>query len=325
MTVDAQSAMEHPTGTSRFEDEAYITEGGERVSHLNQNIHFQAHLSIYNFAERFCEDGVVLDAGCGSGYGAARLAEAGARHVDAIDISAKAIEFSRHHFGRPHLEFAVASIESLPFPHDRFDLVYTSNTLEHVADVRAFLREAHRVLKPSGTLLVAVPPIAGDAGLYINLINRYHLNIWSPRQWQFVIGQFFENVNSCLHGAGEIGTSPEAFASEHGSVTAADFVVARGSVDEMYRTYTMTSIFLASRPRPEASLPSASAPIVFVNDSFTRREGDIPKKLKRRLRPYFTQGRRRPIALLKGAWRVWRKHGIRRVLHDTVETLRNLP
>lgn len=47
--------------------------------------------------------------------------------------------------------------ERLPFADDAFDLVYSSNVLEHVADPRRVLDESLRVLRPGGYLHVVVP------------------------------------------------------------------------------------------------------------------------------------------------------------------------
>ncbi len=46
---------------------------------------------------------------------------------------------------------------TFPFADDSFDVVFTSQTLEHVFTPQGFLREVNRVLKPGGTLLLAVP------------------------------------------------------------------------------------------------------------------------------------------------------------------------
>jgi SAM-dependent methyltransferase len=47
--------------------------------------------------------------------------------------------------------------ERLPFASGSFDLVICHHALEHVADLRATLREVGRVLKPEGRFYVAVP------------------------------------------------------------------------------------------------------------------------------------------------------------------------
>jgi SAM-dependent methyltransferase len=235
---------------------------------------------------------VVLDAGCGAGYGAARLADAGARHVYGIDASTKAIDFSRHHFWRPNLGFQVADLQQLRFPRGSIDFLYTSNTLEHVADVNAFLRDAHACLKSTGSLLVAVPPITDDRLTYLNVINPYHVNIWSPRQWRSTLDQFFGEIDVYLHGVSE-----------------QDFAIVPGDVEDMYRMFTLTAIFLARSPRPTSALPPARAPLHFVDDSFTRAPGEINPELRERLMPYFKPNRRSSTLLARRAWTVWRTEG----------------
>ena len=76
-------------------------DGGERVTHLYPNDCFVAHRSLYHFVVPFIADATVLDAGSGAGYGAAHLADHGARQVLGVDASPKAVAFSRHHFPPP--------------------------------------------------------------------------------------------------------------------------------------------------------------------------------------------------------------------------------
>lgn len=284
-------------------DPCRINEGGERVSHLHRSHFFYAHLSIYDFAVPFCQGAMVLDAGSGAGYGAAHLADVGAEYVLGIDISDRAVEFSKHHFQRGNLDFRLMGVEMMAdlWPQ-RFDVIFSSNTLEHVPNVMGFLRGAWSLLNPGGVLLIAVPPITDDRLLYLNLINDYHVNLWSPRQWSFVLSQFFEEVSPHLHGVEKVGEDfqPE-HAGTHSALTEKDFVIERGTVEDMYDRFTLTAIFVAREPRPQSSVPSAVPLPEFVDGSFTREPGYIDPNLRKKLRRYFEPSEVPPSALSRAA------------------------
>lgn len=265
-----------------------ILDNGERVSHLNRDFAFYAHLSIYGFATQFCHNAIVLDVGSGSGYGSAHLAEHGAQRVYGIDASPKAVAFSRDHFSRPNLEYQVMPADAITgFSPQQFDIIFTSNVLEHVPDANRFFRSAWQLLKPTGTLIVAVPTIVNAELQYLNLINPYHVNIWSPRQWVHVIEQYFKDIQTISHRVGDrLGPSfkPEDWRSEFDET---DFKFPPETLRNMYRACPLTSIFIVRTARDAQTIPSADSPRQFIDDSFTRPEGYIEPKIRWRLSRYF--------------------------------------
>jgi 23S rRNA (guanine745-N1)-methyltransferase len=95
------------------------------------------------------EGDALLDAGCGEGHHTAALRSAYALRACGVDISVPAIELAAKRYSE--CEWIVANADRfLPYADGAFDAV-TSIT------ARLSVEEFHRVLKPGGTLLVAIP------------------------------------------------------------------------------------------------------------------------------------------------------------------------
>jgi SAM-dependent methyltransferase len=94
--------------------------------------------------------GDLLEIGGGSGQQAALLQERGLR-VLSIDVPDSGYRHQRI--------FEVIQYDGarIPFPDARFDLVFSSNTLEHVAQLDALEAEMQRVLRPGGRAVHIVP------------------------------------------------------------------------------------------------------------------------------------------------------------------------
>ena len=118
-----------------------------------ENYWFRRHLVVYEALAPRCR-GVVLEAGCGEGYGADLLAD-GAARVLALDYDAQAIG----HVGRryPRVAAARANLVALPVRDGVVDTVVSLQVVEHLWDQERFLRECRRVLAPGGALLLSTP------------------------------------------------------------------------------------------------------------------------------------------------------------------------
>lgn len=98
------------------------------------------------------DDAAILDIGCGIGTYIQAFRRFTARAYG-IDIDAERVaQGSRSVPG-----LAVAVSEYLPFKDQVFDLVLLNEVIEHVQDDVATLREAARVLRPGGTVIVYAP------------------------------------------------------------------------------------------------------------------------------------------------------------------------
>jgi ubiquinone/menaquinone biosynthesis C-methylase UbiE len=100
----------------------------------------------------------VLDQGCGPGYVAACADLLGVQ-AKGIDFSQGMIDEARSRF--PHISFEVGDIESVDEADQTYDAVLSNFVLFHVTDPVLAMREAYRVLKPSGRFVFS-QWLAGD-------------------------------------------------------------------------------------------------------------------------------------------------------------------
>jgi ubiquinone/menaquinone biosynthesis C-methylase UbiE len=99
----------------------------------------------------------ALDLGCGAGHASYALARGGVGRIVAYDLSAQMLEVAAAEAkarGHRQIETCAGPAERLPFPDSSFDLVVTRYSAHHWMDASRAVREAARILKPNGRLIV---------------------------------------------------------------------------------------------------------------------------------------------------------------------------
>lgn len=137
-------------------------------------------------------DWEVLDIATGGGHTALKFAPFVAR-VIAIDITPQMLQAAEAHLARNGIDnvtFELADAESLPFPDGRFDLVTCRIAPHHFADPPRFVRQAARVLKAGGSLLLQDHVLPEDEGAarYVDAFERLrdpsHVRAFSESEWR---------------------------------------------------------------------------------------------------------------------------------------------
>ncbi|HEV7654230.1 MAG TPA: class I SAM-dependent methyltransferase [Mycobacteriales bacterium] len=119
-----------------------------------ENYWFRRHEAAYDAVLPFCLGAVVLEAGCGEGYGADRIATV-AQTVLGLDYDRAAVGHVARAY--PRVRPVRGNLAGLPVADGAVDVVASLQVIEHLWDQPGFLAECARVLRPAGTLLLTTP------------------------------------------------------------------------------------------------------------------------------------------------------------------------
>ena len=144
-------------------DQFYREIWGEHVHHgvwfTGKESDTEAAENLVKMVAELGQTGVdtdVCDIGCGYGATAKILAERYGANVTGMTISAVQLAYAQKHnsvSGKTH--FMLRDWYENQLPDNRFDVVQTVESLEHMPDLPTFFRECYRVMKPGGRLVAA--------------------------------------------------------------------------------------------------------------------------------------------------------------------------
>jgi SAM-dependent methyltransferase len=152
---------------------ATLTFTGERFLPEVRGPIWYEHWHRYAAVAPLADGKRVVDAACGEGYGSYLLAQRAAS-VTGIDVAPAAIAHARARYPRANLEFAEASVTALPLPAASADLVVSFETVEHLREQEAMIKEFRRVLAPDGVLVISSPnrPVYNEGA---DVENHFHV------------------------------------------------------------------------------------------------------------------------------------------------------
>lgn len=171
------------------------------------------HFHRYCLARSMAAGLDVLDVASGEGYGSAMLAQV-ARSVVGVDLDDGAVAHARRTYTCNNLGFRKGSATEVPLPDGSIDLLVSFETLEHFAEHDAFFREAKRLLRPGGRLVISTP----DRDVYSppgSVPNPFHVLELNRPEFEALLGRHFAHhalfAQRAFFGSALLGTGASDF------------------------------------------------------------------------------------------------------------------
>ena len=207
-----------------------LTLTGERTlpGILEENYWFRRHEAAYRLLAPYCTDTTVLEVGCGEGYGAQLLRQAGARRVIAADYDGDVVTHVRGRY--PTLAILQANAVRLPCRTSSVDVVTALQVLEHLWEQPRFVRECARVLRPGGRMLLTTPNrLTFSSSMEATESNPFHAReLTSAELAELAAPNFDATVRGMRHSE-----ALQRWEAVHGSLVAAQLA---GGWDATLRT-----------------------------------------------------------------------------------------
>jgi SAM-dependent methyltransferase len=143
------------------------------------------HITRYTFATKYCKDRVIVDLGCGSGYGSKILADKRVKKIYALDIDQEAINYAKKNYFHTNIKYICSAVENTRLPKRCADVVVCFETIEHLVNPEKLMTEIKRILKPSGILIISTP----NKDTSFN-DNPYHLNELDMKKLDILLSDF---------------------------------------------------------------------------------------------------------------------------------------
>ena len=150
------------------------------------------HVPRYALAKDVVKGKTVLDFGCGTGYGAAKLATQAAS-VTGLDIDTAAIRWASATHRNDNLKFVCLADLGASLPAASFDVVTCFEMIEHVdhATQKALIASFARLLKPDGVMLISTP---NPETTKLYGANPYHIREMNEAELHDLVSPHFSAV-----------------------------------------------------------------------------------------------------------------------------------
>ncbi len=169
---------------------------------------------VFAFAYDLMPGTRVLDVGCGNGFLCGEFLKRGCKVVG-TDVSTQGIDLARKTYHDGRFELLAADAEVLQqLGEPPFDIVVSTEVVEHLDAPRAWAKACFEALKPGGYFICTTPYHGYIKNLMISLLGKWdthanplweggHIKFWSKRTLgQLLTETGFRNLE--FRGAGRI-------------------------------------------------------------------------------------------------------------------------
>lgn len=140
----------------------------------------------------------ILDLGCGDGVLLYLLSKK-IKNTDiglyGIDLSDIAIETALNKFEQKGVKnefvFKAETVYKTSFGDEIFDIIISSDVIEHLSEPETFLAEIQRLIKPNGFLVVGTPIRYTEKPL-----DSMHVHEFFPYEFEVLLGKYFTTVET---------------------------------------------------------------------------------------------------------------------------------
>ena len=128
-------------------------DANNKYTYANRNAHISWQETINNIVD--VQNKQVIDIGCGGGIYTKELALMGAKNVVGLDFSKEILQAAKENCNAfPNISFIHGDAHNIPYPNESFDLIISRAVIHHLQDIPIFIREASRILKQDGILIL---------------------------------------------------------------------------------------------------------------------------------------------------------------------------
>lgn len=135
----------------------------ERLDTLNSSndsyLEAAIHIARYASVSSLVRGKSVLDLACGEGFGAYFLTDFEPGSIVAVDISPEAIERAQQNFKSNLVQYRVGDANQISseLAGQKFDLICSFETFEHLEDPTIYLKQLKYLLNPGGVIAISCP------------------------------------------------------------------------------------------------------------------------------------------------------------------------